>query len=89
MKKAKMKYKFNFIQIANWMYVCRQNLFNLRIDVVKEKISKNEAIEKLQAQKRHLLLIKDIVNRKTFLHGIQPDFLRNFKKIKEMYDIKD
>jgi hypothetical protein len=71
------------------MYVCRQNLFNLRIDVVKEKISKNEAIEKLQAQKRHLLLIKDIVNRKTFLHGIQPDFLRNFKKIKEMYDIKD
>jgi hypothetical protein len=84
-----MKYKFNFIQIANWMYVCRQNLFNLRIDVVKEKISKNEAIEKLQAQKRHLLLIKDIVNRKTFLHGIQPDFLRNFKKIKEMYDIKD
>ena len=84
-----MKYKFNFIQIANWMYVCRQNLFNLRIDIVKEKISKNEAIEKLQAQKRHLLLIKDIVNRKTFLHGIQPDFLRNFKKIKEMYDIKD
>ncbi len=84
-----MKYKFNFIQIANWMYVCRQNLFNLRIDVVKEKISKNEAIEKLQAQKRQLLLIKDILNKKTFLHGIQPNFLKNFKKIKEMYDVKD
>lgn len=84
-----MKYKFNFIQIANWMYVCRQNLFNLRIDVVKEKISKNEAIEKLQAQKRHLLLIKDIINRKTFLHGIQSSFLRDFKKIKEMYQIED
>lgn len=84
-----MKYKFNFIQVANWMYICRQNLFNLRIDVVKEKISKNEAIEKLQAQKRQLLLIKDILNKKTFLHGIQGDFLKNFKKIKEMYDIKD
>ncbi len=84
-----MKYKFNFIQIANWLYVCRQNLFNIRKDILDEKLSKNEAIEKLQAQKRHLLLIKDIVNRKTFLHGIQTEFLRNFKKIKEMYDIKD
>jgi hypothetical protein len=71
------------------MYVCRENLFNIRKDILDEKLSKNEAIEKLQAQKRHLLLIKDIVNRKTFLHGIQPDFLRNFKKIKEMYGIND
>ncbi len=84
-----MKYKFNFIQIANWLYVCRENLFNTRKNVLDEKLSKNEAIEKLQAQKRHLLLIKDIINRKTFLHGIQPEFLRNFKKIKEMYGIKE
>lgn len=84
-----MKYKFNFIQIANWLYVCRNNLSNTKSSILEEKISKSEAIEKLQAQKRQLLLIKDIINRKAILHGVQRDFLLNYKKLKEEYGIEE
>lgn len=84
-----MKYKFNFIQIANWLYVCRTNLSDIRNTILEEKISKSEAIEKLQAQKHQLLLIKDIINRKAILHGVQRDFLLNYSKLKEEYGIEE
>jgi predicted hydrolase (HD superfamily) len=84
-----MKYKFNFIQIANWLYVCRNNLSNTKNSILEEKMSKSEAVEKLQAQKRQLLLIKDIINRKAILHGVQRDFLLNYNKLKEQYGIEE
>ena len=69
-----MKYSFNFIQVANWIYIIRTKLKDFRIRLDKEKISKQEAIELLNSQKRQLELIKDILNKKSRLLGIQPEF---------------
>ena len=48
-----MKYKFNFIQIANWLFICRDNLLKVKEQAIENKISKEEAIQKLESQKRH------------------------------------
>lgn len=84
-----MKYKFNFIQIANWLFICRDNLLKVKEQAIENKISKEEAIQKLESQKRHLLLIKDVINRKIILHGVSHDFLNNFKDIKKQYGIEE
>lgn len=84
-----MKYSFNFIQVANWVYIIRTKLKEFRIRLDKEKISKQEAIELLNSQKRQLELIKDILNKKSKLLGIQPDFVKNLKQIKKEYGIED
>lgn len=84
-----MKYSFNFLQVANWIYIVRTNLKNLRTKLDKEKVSKQEAILLLEQQKRYLELIKDILNKKTKLIGIQPDFLKNLKEIKKQYGIEE
>ena len=80
-----MKYSFNFIQVANWVYIIRTKLKEFRIRIDKEKVSKQEAIELLNSQKQQLELIKDILNKKSRLLGIQPDFLKNLKQIKNQY----
>jgi hypothetical protein len=84
-----MKNRFNFIQVANWVYLIRTNLKAFREKLDKEKVSKQEALELLQQQKRHLELIKEILNKKVNLLGIQPDFLKNLKEIKKMYGIEE
>lgn len=84
-----MKNNFNFIQVANWIYVLRTKLKEFRVKIDKEKISKEEALDFLKAQKRQLELIKDVLNKKSRLHGIQPDFLKNLKEIKKNYGIED
>ena len=84
-----MKNNFDFIKIANWIYIIRTKLKDFRSRIDKEKISKQEAIELLTQQKRQLELIKDIINKKTFLVGIQPDFLKNLKEIKKEFGIEE
>lgn len=84
-----MKYNFNFLQIANWVYIVRTNLKNLRNRLDVEKIDKKEALQLLKSQKRQLELIKDIINKKTQLQGIQPSFLKNLKDIKKQFGIEE
>ena len=84
-----MKYNFNFIQVANWVYILRTKLKEFRIRLDKEKISKTEALQLLQQQKRQLELIKDVLNKKSSFLGIQPEFLKNLKEIKKQFGIED
>ena len=83
-----MKYNFSFIQVINWLYVCRNNLLNLSGEIKEGKYNKEEIINKLNIQKRNLLLVKDILNRKNKLQGINTEFLKNFKKIKKDYGVE-
>jgi hypothetical protein len=84
-----MKYSFNFIQVANWVYVIRTSLKDFRVRLDEEKVSKQEALTLLNNQKRQLELIKDILNKKANLLGIQHSFLKNLKEIKKSYGIED
>ena len=84
-----MKNSFNFIQLANWVYVLRTKLKEFRTKLDKEKVSKQEALNLLIMQKRQLELIKEILNKKTRLMGVQPDFVKNLKEIKKSYGIED
>jgi hypothetical protein len=84
-----MKYSFNFIQVANWVYIIRTKLKELRLRLDKEKISKEEALQLLTAQKYQLELIKDIINKNTRLLGVQKDFIANLKEIKKQYGIEE
>jgi hypothetical protein len=84
-----MKSSFNFIQVANWVYLLRTKLKEFRVRIDKEKISKEEALYILNSQKHQLELIKDILNKKARLQGIQPEFLKNLKEIKRQYGIEE
>ena len=84
-----MKYKFSFIQVTNWLMVCRENLMKIREEANDGFKNKQEILEKLKKQKRDLLLVKEILNRKVKLHGISPDFLKNLKAIKKEYGIEE
>jgi len=84
-----MKSSFNFLQVANWVYVIRTSLKDFRVRLDEEKVSKQEALTLLNNQKRQLELIKDILNKKANLLGIQHSFLKNLKEIKKSYGIED
>lgn len=84
-----MKSSFNFIQVTNWLVSCRESLLAIREQVLTEKITKEEAIKKLELEKRKLVVLKDVLNRKANLVGIQADFLRKLKEIKKEYGIED
>jgi len=84
-----MKSSFHFIRVANWVYILRTKLKNLRVRLDTETVSKQEAIQLLREQKRQLELIKDILNKKVSIFGIQKDFLLNLKNIKKEYGIED
>jgi len=84
-----MKYSFNFLQVTNWLLICRENIKKIRDQVLNEEISKEQAIELLQREKHHITSLKDILHRKTRMHGISKDFLRNLKEIKKEYGIED
>lgn len=84
-----MKYSFNFLQVANWVYVIRTKLKIFRERLDKETITADEAIKTLEAQKKQLKLIKEIMMKKTKLIGIQKDFLRDLSKIKKEYGLDE
>jgi len=84
-----MKYSFNFLQVTNWLLVCRENIKRIRDQVMDDQINKQEALLLLQAEKRKITVLKDILHRKTRLHGISKDFLHNLKDIKKEYGIED
>jgi len=84
-----MKYSFNFLQVTNWLLVCRENIKKIRDKVVNEQISKEEAISQLVIEKQKILKLKDILHRKIRLHGIQASFLKNLKELKREYGIED
>lgn len=84
-----MKYSFNFLQIANWVYIIRTKLKTFRERLDKEVVTSDEAIKTLQAQKKQLKLIKEIMLKKTKLIGIQKEFLRDLLKIKKEYGIDE
>ena len=84
-----MKYSFNFIQVTNWLMICRENIKKIRDKVLNEEISKEKAIEMLINEKNKVSKLKDILNRKIRLHGIQKNFLANLKEIKKEYGIED
>ncbi len=84
-----MKYKFSFVQVTNWLMVCRQNLLKIREEANDGFKNKEEIINKLKKQKTDLLIVKEILNRKVKLHGISPDFLKNLKAIKKEYGIEE
>lgn len=85
----KMKYSFNFLQVTNWLLVCRENIKKIRDQVLNEQISKHDALLQLHAEKHKISVLKDILHRKTRLHGISKDFLHNLKDIKKEYGIED
>ena len=84
-----MKYSFNFLQVTNWLLVCRENIKKIRDQVLAEQISKEQAIELLMVEKRRISTLKDILHRKVRLHGISKDFLKSLKEIKKEYGVED
>ena len=84
-----MKSSFNFIQVTNWLVSRRESLLVIREQVLTEKITKEEAIKKLELEKRKLVVLKDVLNKKANLVGIQADFLRKLKELKKEYGIED
>jgi len=84
-----MKYSFNFLQVTNWLMVCRENIKKIRDQVLAEQISKEEAVRLLTNEKRRISTLKDILYRKIRLHGISKDFLKNLKEIKKEYGVED
>lgn len=83
-----MKYKFNFMQIANWIYICKEDLRKVMKLVSKENYKKEELIKQLESQKRNLLIVKDIIKKEKKLHGIQKTFLSNLQNIKNAHGIE-
>lgn len=84
-----MKYSFSFMQIVNWLLMCRQNLVKFNEELKRGDTNREETISKLKAEKRKLLLVKDALDRKVKFQGINADFLRNFKQIKKDYGVED
>lgn len=84
-----MKYSFNFLQVTNWLLICRENIKKIRDLVLTEEISQEKAIEMLITEKKKVTKLKDILHRKVRLHGVSKDFLKNLKEIKREYGIED
>jgi hypothetical protein len=84
-----MKNSFNFLQFANWLIVCRENIQKICDEVVNEQITKEEALKKLYIEKRRIYVLKKVLDRGANLHGIRPDFLRKLKDIKKQYGIEE
>jgi|688.fasta_scaffold109415_2 hypothetical protein len=84
-----MKNKFNFLQFTNWLFICRENIESIKQDVLQEKITKQDAIEKLLAEKKKISILRDVLDRKVRLFGIQAGFLRSLKDLKKRYGIEE
>ena len=84
-----MKNSFNFLQFTNWLLICRENVDAIKQDVIQEKITKQEAIDRLLLEKKKISILRDVLDRKVRLFGIQTDFLRSLKEIKKRYQIEE
>ena len=84
-----MKNKFNFLQFTNWLLICRENIGKIKQEILDEKITKQEAIERLLAEKKRISILKDVLDKKVRLFGVQPNFLKNLNEIKKRYGIED
>ena len=84
-----MKNSFNFLQFANWLVVCRENIEKISDEIVNEQISKEEALKKLYIEKRRIFVLRKVLDRGANLHGIRPSFLRNLNDIKKRYGIEE
>lgn len=83
-----MKYKFSFLQIANWVYTCKEDLKKILKLVQKNNYNKEDLIKKLELQKKQIIILRDILKRETKLQGIQKDFLTNLSKIKSTHGLE-
>lgn len=84
-----MKHSFSFIRMTNWIYSVRTRLKELRVRLDEEDITDEEVINILEEQKRQLLLLREVMEKKVFLTGIQQDFLMNLQQIKKDYGVED
>lgn len=84
-----MKNSFNFLQFTNWLLVCRENINYIKQEILEEKITKKEAIEKLLVEKKKISILKDVLDRKVRLHGIQASFLKSLSEIKKRYGLEE
>jgi hypothetical protein len=84
-----MKNSFNFLQFTNWLLICRENIENIKQDVLNERITKQEAIDRLLTEKKKIGILKDVLDRKVRLFGIQSTFLKSLKEIKKRYGIEE
>lgn len=84
-----MKNNFNFLQFTNWLLICRENIEKIKQDVLNESITKQEAIDRLMAEKKKIGILKDVLDRKVRLFGIQADFLKSLKELKKRYGIEE
>lgn len=83
-----MKYRFSFLQIANWVYVCKEDLKKILKLIQKGNYNKEEIINKLEMQKKQIIVLRDILKKETKLQGVQPSFLKNLSKIKSSHGIE-
>lgn len=82
-----MKNKFNFLQVANWLYFCRENLQIIKNNI--KIVNEQEIKQQLMQEINKLKILIDILNRKKTIHGINPKFLKNLQQIKKDYGIND
>jgi hypothetical protein len=82
-----MKNNFNFLQFTNWLLICRENIEKIRQEVVDEKITKQEAIDRLLIERKKISILKEVLDKKVRLFGIQPSFLKSLEEIKKKYGI--
>jgi len=83
-----MKNSFNFLQFTNWLLICRENIEKIKQDILNEKITKQEAIDRLTAEKRRIGILRDVLDRKVRFFGIQSSFLKKLSDIKKSYGIE-
>lgn len=84
-----MKNNFNFLQFTNWLLICRENIEKIKQDVLNESITKQEAIDRLIAEKRRIGILKEVLDRKVRFFGIQSSFLKSLKELKKRYGIEE
>jgi len=83
-----MKNSFNFLQFTNWLLICRENIGKIKQEILDEKITKQQAIEKLLAEKKRISILKDVLDKKVRLFGIQSHFLKNLNELKKRYGVE-
>ena len=84
-----MKYNFSFLQVSNWLLVCKRNTDQILEHYRLKNYNKAKAIEKLEAEKKKILILKDIINKQAKLAGIEPEFIKNLPQIKKEYGVED
>lgn len=83
-----MKYNFSFLQVSNWILICKKNTEEILNQYRLKNYNKAMAIEKLEAEKKKILALKDIINKQAKLAGIEPEFIKNLAQIKKEYGIE-